>query len=46
MVRDALVTSVTCTPPSTPPVMFQASQESIVPKHSWPASALSRRPST
>ena len=32
MVREALVTSVTCTPPSAPPVRFQISQLSMVPK--------------
>ena len=46
MVREALVTSVTCTPPSTPPVRFQMTQESMVPKRMSPRSARSRRPST
>ena len=32
IVRLALVTSVTCSPPSGPPVRFQISQESMVPK--------------
>ena len=45
-VREALVTSVTCSPPSGPPVMFQTSHESIVPNASSPASARSRAPST
>ena len=46
MVREALVTSVTCTPPFTPPVRFHTSQESVLPKSRSPASALSRAPST
>ena len=46
MVRDALVTSVACTPPSTPPVRFHSTQVSVVPKASLPASAFSRAPST
>ncbi|UTH93792.1 hypothetical protein SRIMHP_06620 [Streptomyces rimosus subsp. rimosus] len=46
MVRPALVTSVTCTPPSVPPVSFQISHESIVPKAISPASARARRPGT
>ena len=46
MVRLALVTSVTCTPPSTPPVSFQISQLSVVPKSASPASASARTPST
>ncbi len=45
-VREALVTSVTCLPPFTPPVRFQMTQVSIVPKSRSPASARSRRPST
>ncbi len=45
-VRDALVTSVTCTPPSVPPVRFQRTQVSVVPNMSSPASAFSRAPST
>ena len=32
MVRLALVTSVTWTPPAAPPVRFHSSQVSIVPK--------------
>ena len=43
MVRDALVTSVTW---ALPPVRFQISQVSIVPKRSLPSSAFSRAPST
>jgi hypothetical protein len=43
MVREALVTSVTC---SRPPVSFQIIQESMVPKASSPRSARSRTPST
>jgi hypothetical protein len=46
MVREALVTSVACTPPSTPPVMFHRSQASVLPKRRSPASALARAPST
>ena len=46
MVREALVTSVTCTPPSVPPVMFHTSQASVLPKSSSPCSARSRAPST
>ena len=46
MVRLALVTSVTCTPPSGPPVRFQTSHESTVPKSASPRSAASRTPST
>ncbi|GMA86562.1 hypothetical protein GCM10025868_18120 [Angustibacter aerolatus] len=45
-VREAFVTSVTCSPPSTPPVMFHTSQLSIVPISRSPASARSRAPST
>lgn len=45
-VREALVTSVTWTPPSVPPVRFQMTQESMVPKRMSPRSARSRRPST
>jgi hypothetical protein len=44
MVRPALVTSVTCLPPSVPPVRFQISQESIVPKAISPRSAEPVRP--
>ena len=36
MVRLALVTSVTCTPPSVPPVRFHSSQLSVVPKTASP----------
>ena len=46
MVRLALVTSVTCTPPLTPPVRFQITQVSMLPKSSSPFSALARAPST
>ncbi len=42
-VREAFVGSVTC---AAPPVSFQTSQESTVPKHSSPPSARERRPST
>ena len=45
-VREALVTSVACTDERTPPVRFQSSQESIVPKASSPLCARSRAPST
>src|SRR3712207_8970567 len=46
IVRLALVTSVTCTPPSVPPVRFQISHESVLPKIASPRSAASRTPST
>ncbi|CAM5702959.1 hypothetical protein SALBM135S_02310 [Streptomyces alboniger] len=46
MVRPALVTSVTCLPPSVPPVRFQMSQESMVPKAISPRSARARSPGT
>ena len=46
IVRDALVTSVTCTPPSTPPVRFHNTQQSVLPNNRSPASAFSRAPST
>ena len=46
IVRDALVGSVTCTPPSTPPVMFHNTQVSMLPKIRSPASAFARAPST
>ncbi|MGC0378333.1 hypothetical protein RKD28_005849 [Streptomyces sp. SAI-229] len=46
MVREALVTSVTWRPPFTPPVRFQMTQVSMVPKRMSPASARSLRPST
>src|SRR3954466_12827676 len=45
-VRDALVGSVTCTPPSGPPVMFHSSQVSMLPNSRSPASARCRAPST
>ncbi len=45
-VRLAFVTSVACTPPSTPPVRFHNSQVSGVPNSSSPLSARSRAPST
>ena len=40
------MTSVTCTPPSVPPVRFQITQVSIVPNRMSPRSARSRSPST
>ena len=43
IVRDALLTSVTCVPPL---VSFHTSQESTVPNASRPASARSRAPAT
>ena len=46
MVRLALVTSVTCTPPRGPPVRFHSTQESAVPKIASPFSASARTPST
>ncbi|CAM5653186.1 hypothetical protein STENM223S_05500 [Streptomyces tendae] len=46
MVRPALVTSVTRRPPSVPPVRFQISQESMVPKAMSPFSARARSPGT
>ena len=46
MVRLALVTSVTCTPPRGPPVRFHNSQVSMVPKTASPRSAAARTPST
>src|SRR5699024_724339 len=46
IVREALVTSVTCTPPFGPPVRFHSSHESVLPNSSSPASAFSRAPST
>src|SRR5215207_4457348 len=45
-VRLALVTSVTCRPPSLPPVRFHRTQVSVVPNASSPFSARSRAPST
>jgi hypothetical protein len=46
IVREAFVTSVTCTPPLGPPVRFQITQVSMVPKRRSPASADSLTPST
>ena len=46
IVRLALVTSVTWTPPSTPPVRFQMHQVSMLPNSRSPASAFARAPST
>ncbi len=46
MVRDAFETSVTCTPPLTPPVRFQMHQVSMLPNTRSPASAFSRAPGT
>ena len=46
MVREALVTSVRCTPPSVPPVMFHSTQVSVLPNMRSPRSAASRAPST
>ncbi len=46
IVREALVTSVTWTPPFGPPVMFQMTHVSIVPNSRSPFSAFSRAPST
>ena len=46
MVREALVTSVACTPPAVPPVRFHSTQVSMVPMSRSPASARSRAPST
>ncbi len=46
MVRLALVTSVTCSPPLVPPVRFQMTQVSVLPKTASPFSAASRTPST
>ena len=46
MVRLALVGSVTCAPPLGPPVRFQISQVSMVPKSASPASAAARMPGT
>ena len=43
MVREAFVTSVTCL---SPPVMFQTSHESMVPKRSLPALTLASAPGT
>ena len=42
IVRLALVTSVTCTPPSAPPVRFHSTQVSVLPKIASPRSAASR----
>ena len=44
MVRLALDTSVTCAPPLGPPVRFQMTQVSILPKSTSPFSALARTP--
>src|SRR5690606_19109580 len=46
IVRDALVTSVTCTPPLGPPVRFHNVQVSVLPNTRSPLSALARAPST
>ena len=46
MVRLALVGSVTCEPPLTPPVRFQMTHVSVLPKTASPASAAARTPST
>ena len=46
IVREALVTSVACTPPLTPPVRFHSVQVSMVPMRRSPASARSRAPAT
>ena len=46
MVRLALVTSVTWTPPRGPPVRFHSTQVSAVPKSASPFSASARTPST
>ncbi len=46
MVRLALVTSVRCTPPAGPPVRFQISHESTLPKSSSPFFARARAPGT
>ena len=45
-VREAFVGSVTCRPPSMPPVAFHSTQVSMVPNASSPRSARSRAPST
>ena len=45
-VRLALVTSVTCTPPSAPPVRFQMTHVSILPNTASPRSAAALTPST
>lgn len=44
IVRLAFVTSVACSPPFAPPVKFQISQLSIVPKRISPRSARCRSP--
>ena len=46
MVRLAFVGSVTCWPPLTPPVRFQMTQQSVLPKTASPRSAAARTPST
>ena len=43
MVREALVTSVTCTPPSTPPVRFQSTQAVGVAEEEVPGFGLGTR---
>ena len=45
-VRLALVTSVRCRPPSLPPVRFQITHVSTVPKIARPSRAASRNPGT
>ena len=46
MVREALVGSVMCSPPSVPPVRFHNTQVSMLPNTRSPASALAFAPST
>jgi hypothetical protein len=46
IVREALVTSVTCTPPPAPPVRFHSNHVSTVPNTASPWSAAARTPST
>jgi hypothetical protein len=46
IVRLALLTSVTCTPPLTPPVRFQMHQVSMLPNIRSPASAFACAPGT
>ena len=46
IVREAFVGSVMCRPPSTPPVMFQMTQVSMLPNARLPACAFSLAPST
>ena len=45
-VRLALVTSVTCAPPLGPPVRFQMTHVSMLPKTASPRSAAARTPGT